>query len=1568
MEDTQIGSSNSSALSPHNDVLAEERDGTQPVDTLWRRSTLSQCLKNKWTSPVFPRQVAPSHIQNGDPVIPEKPLDPSGHCPKPVEVQPQMEMKHGDKRKAAQDHEVPAKKVYQQRGCGSFRKNDKDFVCPQKKCQEKFVCKDELIIHFRTKHKQCRGHDFGKYSLEGNYCELCEEEVCPDDQANSNTKLLHLIRFHPSLKKHYCTACEDFKMFCHHHGQRRHNDSTLAKKFLQRCNEVVKDLFAGKEGFLTSKNTFMETRNRRPGQCTHCTFCSPEDSTALDNHLHECVYKSDAMAKKGGANSNTDQPSTTEEVQESEQRLFDGKGKVVTYKKKEIEPDVESAYSTARASMKKQIEAQLEKSPVVKLHTEANVLMKQQLPIYEEPENPENNVFAEKVTTINSGSYTVSKASDIDEVLDEIAADSGERAASMNEGPSNFCIQDVINLKLNVYNANRLETASYIPLPPKLEKKVLRPRRPPALINPHNDDAFCFLRNIAIFLDEKKAAAKKGESLKKRLYDVSKEMEYTHETYFMRRYGKTFLELKKKVEHIEFPFEINKRNLARLLKSLGLEDHVINVFQWDELNAQYFFVYQTDNLKHVIDQLDGESEEVPPACAEEPSSPLQALVDMIEDDDHENASSNNQEDDSEQEEEEEEEKEEAYEHDPCQKQEYYNLAVQQFEESQIDLLVYHSDVVEVSHSALIVDIHSLFYRANKHKCRTFKCRTCQQSFNLLRTYKNHVFTTCPFLNPDHLKIIFPRVTKDEDGQDVIPTVKESRGSTITPFWFLVIDVETFYAEKKTNKNGSEEEKMLPLMSMVQAFPLFKPDENDPPDIAALKEAPLPYHVREGLNCVRQTMEDTMELAKEIKRRQDLMRKKYEKVKLSPEQEAIFQSVTNCDLCGYQFPKDTHSSGIESNDGATAAGPSHGSKRPKFRTKVRDHCHYHKEWKRPAGRNYEESRPLGQEPGQTGRVLCNVCNTLESHKSEVFCISHNGTNFDHNYFCAELMKSAQEGAAPLAKEICTVPLGLTKYMEIRWIPYCEKCQNIDENGKVSWKTGRGRPKDQIKRAYGCCYGAIIFHDFMKIAPFSLSKLTAELKRSVTEDKKPAEQVFPILHQELDRASYLSHVSLEKDCLGKTPIPYSNFTSVEYLDETSLPSIEEWKDPFLIGGISPQDYAFAQHVWQCLEGYVQEKYGRPCQMRDYLEFYLRSDIGLLGDHIFTMHHQYRKDYGHSLCTSITIASFMWSVAKRMIPVKLEAITDPACYEFFSDYIGGFVTAVKRHESVLPESSNDNAEPNKENNSDNNHGDHATEIVGADYTSLYPTQLSAQSFPMGDFKVWDEPEVLRLNHEVNVCQSYKYWDKNAAFTQVGKDGEVCNYGMMLKVDCTIPKELHRLFEAYPPIIERKIINFDQLSWYQKDVYKKLKRRPDKVPKIVSTLDKKHGVTLHYMYVRLLLELGVQIDKITDVCSFRQAPYMSKIIDFNADKRRKCETALGKQQYKLNSNIIWGKSVATPQYHLKTKMIMNAKDMDKAVKRVDFKSYVPFGESMGIANFKKSSFRASNTIYIGMYGKLGC
>ena len=507
--------------------------------SIFKRAKLSDCLKNRWQSPVFMQQGPPS-VFNSD-------------------LQPQQDIfgsttnESGGKRKAVDDQEAPAKKVYRQIGLGSFVQNapPKQFVCPQKKCRQQFLKKDELIIHFRKAHKLSKTNIFGKYSMKGNYCELCEKKICPDDQTDSNTKLLHLICVHPLIKEHFCSACQDFKMFSHHHGQRCHNDEKLAKKFEQRCNEVVNHLYANKlpgyNAFRTHKNTFMEARQGL-GRCPNCQYCSPDDANALAEHLRECVYKSDAKPQRGGASGTSaepsGEPSTSEQVQEFERQLFSGKGRTAVYKDKKIEPDVESAFSNVREAMKKQIKAQLEKSPVVKLHTEANLLLQQQTPAYEDPDDPSQNLYVDKLRSINSGTYMVSKASDIDEVLDEITNDTSERAASMNDGPSNFSIMDVVNLRLSIYNANRLETALYLPLPPKLKKKVLRRGRPPALINPRNSDAFCFLRNIAIFLDEKEAAAKTGESLKKRLYDVSKEMNYASETFFQERYGTTFQKLK----------------------------------------------------------------------------------------------------------------------------------------------------------------------------------------------------------------------------------------------------------------------------------------------------------------------------------------------------------------------------------------------------------------------------------------------------------------------------------------------------------------------------------------------------------------------------------------------------------------------------------------------------------------------------------------------------------------------------------------------------------------------------------------------------------------------------------------------------------------------------------------------------------------------------------------------------------------------------------------------------------------------------------------------------------------
>ena len=60
------------------------------------------------------------------------------------DLQPQQDIfgsttnESGGKRKAVDEQEAPAKKVYRQIGLGSFVQNapPKQFVCPQKKCRQ----------------------------------------------------------------------------------------------------------------------------------------------------------------------------------------------------------------------------------------------------------------------------------------------------------------------------------------------------------------------------------------------------------------------------------------------------------------------------------------------------------------------------------------------------------------------------------------------------------------------------------------------------------------------------------------------------------------------------------------------------------------------------------------------------------------------------------------------------------------------------------------------------------------------------------------------------------------------------------------------------------------------------------------------------------------------------------------------------------------------------------------------------------------------------------------------------------------------------------------------------------------------------------------------------------------------------------------------------------------------------------------------------------------------------------------------------------------------------------------
>lgn len=138
--------------------------------------------------------------------------------------------------------------------------------------------------------------------------------------------------------------------------------------------------------------------------------------------------------------------------------------------------------------------------------------------------------------------------------------------------------------------------------------------------------------------------------------------------------------------------------------------------------------------------------------------------------------------------------------------------------------------------------------------------------------------------------------------------------------------------------------------------------------------------------------------------------------------------------------------------------------------------------------------------------------------------------------------------------------------------------------------------------------------------------------------------------------------------KGVFPYDYVDSIERLNETALPSKDEFYNKLNEDSIDDDEYAFACSIW--------EKFDIKT-LRQYSELYLKTDVLLLAD-IFenfreTCHTIYKLDPAHY----ITAPGLSWDAMLKYTNVKIELITDIDMLLFVERGIrGGISQCNERH----------------------------------------------------------------------------------------------------------------------------------------------------------------------------------------------------------------------------------------------------------------------------------------------------
>ena len=145
--------------------------------------------------------------------------------------------------------------------------------------------------------------------------------------------------------------------------------------------------------------------------------------------------------------------------------------------------------------------------------------------------------------------------------------------------------------------------------------------------------------------------------------------------------------------------------------------------------------------------------------------------------------------------------------------------------------------------------------------------------------------------------------------------------------------------------------------------------------------------------------------------------------------------------------------------------------------------------------------------------------------------------------------------------------------------------------------------------------------------------------------------------------------------------------------------------------------------------------------------------------------------------------------------------------------------------------------------------------------------------------------------------------------KDAE---YGYFVECDLSYLEDKHDYFNDFPPAPVKKAP--ENLSPFQTEMIAEQVRamNPDITPealeekiasyksgeKLIATLEPKKNYICHYRLLQKYVQLGMKIDAVHRVITFRQKPWMKEYIEFNTEQRGLAKSDFEKEFYKLMNN----------------------------------------------------------------------
>ena len=206
-------------------------------------------------------------------------------------------------------------------------------------------------------------------------------------------------------------------------------------------------------------------------------------------------------------------------------------------------------------------------------------------------------------------------------------------------------------------------------------------------------------------------------------------------------------------------------------------------------------------------------------------------------------------------------------------------------------------------------------------------------------------------------------------------------------------------------------------------------------------------------------------------------------------------------------------------------------------------------------------------------------------------------------------------------------------------------------------------------------------------------------------------------------------------------------------------------------------------------------------------------------------------------------------------------------------------------------------------------------------------------------------------------KYWKWLDIILNTSDDSEI---GYFLEVDLKYPDNIKEKTKYFPFCPENKKIDPNKYNEYMKSI------KPEsftKSKKLICDWTDKKKYLIHYRMLKFYVRLGMVVEKIHEIISFKQSKWLEKYISFNTQKGNKAKNGIEKDFFKLLNNAAFGKFLENVRNRLGLELIKKS-DIKKIVKqqsKLTFNGIQKSYENYYSFTYKKNEIVMDKAIYVG-------